>query len=109
MLRTMLIACALGAAMPAAAFAEQARQPVGLEVRDEQTGAVSGRVADVQRDERGRIVSVRVQGLEAPASAPMYVLAPRPPASAPVIAVQDDDGFRIAQIGRTAAGRSLAR
>jgi hypothetical protein len=69
MLRTIVIALALG--LPGAAMAQdnQFRESaVGIEVRGDD-GAVVGRVNAVQRDADGRIVAVEIAGQE-PGSAP---------------------------------------
>lgn len=67
MLRTLVLALVLTA--PGLAAAEQfPRSAVDAPVVADD-GAVLGRVAAVERDERGRIVSVEIPGLE-PADAP---------------------------------------
>ncbi|WP_135212589.1 hypothetical protein [Vitreimonas flagellata] len=71
MLRTLAFALAL--TLPSLAGAQQMREqfpdsPLGMEVRGHD-GAVLGRVANVERDARGNIVSVDIPGLE-PGDAP---------------------------------------
>ncbi|MET0181399.1 MAG: PRC-barrel domain-containing protein [Caulobacterales bacterium] len=83
MLRSMTLALVLATAGAALAHAEQAPRAEGLEIRSE-TGERVGRVRDVRRDENGRVTSVSVSGLEAPADAPPHVMAQRP-SSTPVI------------------------
>lgn len=67
MLRTMVIALALG--LPSLAAAEQFPQSArDVEVRGDD-GTVVGRVTNVERDANGRIVAVEIPGLE-PGDAP---------------------------------------
>lgn len=71
MLRTLVLTLALAA--PGAAFAQQQRDQfpdsaVAAEVRTD-TGAVVGRIGQVERDADGRIVAVEIAGLE-PGDAP---------------------------------------
>ena len=62
MLRSMMLALALG--LPSAAAAEQFPQTaMDVEVRSD-TGAVVGRVAAVERNAEGDIVAVEIPGLE---------------------------------------------
>jgi hypothetical protein len=79
MLRTIVIALALGAP---AASAEQFRESaVGIDVRSDD-GAVVGEVAAVERNADGEIVAAEIEGLE-PADAPM--------ASGDLVAETDSD------------------
>lgn len=74
MLRVMAFVLALGA--PGMALADPFPQAAtGAEVRGHD-GTVIGRVANVQRDSRGRIVSASIPGLE-PADAPRVVVVAR--------------------------------
>lgn len=67
LLRTIVLTFAIG--LPSMAVAEEFPQSaLGLEVRGDD-GTVMSRVESVQRDSRGRIVSVEAPGLE-PADAP---------------------------------------
>ena len=69
MLRTIVVALALG--LPGAAIAQDAQfrdSAVGIEVRGDD-GTVVGRVNAVERDVNGRITSVEIAGQE-PGSAP---------------------------------------
>lgn len=69
MLRTIVIALALG--LPGVAVAQDSQfreSAVGIEVRGDD-GTVVGRVNAVQRDANGRIVAVEIAGQE-PGSAP---------------------------------------
>ncbi len=76
MLRSMMLASVLLISAPAfgPAFAEELPvSPVGLEVRGDD-GTALGRVEQVTRDGQGRIVSVELSGLEAPADSPYPVV-----------------------------------
>lgn len=79
MLRTILIALALGA--PVASAEEFRESAVGIEVRGDD-GTVVGEVAAVERNADGEIVAAEVEGLE-PADAPF--------ASSDLIAENEDD------------------
>lgn len=65
MLRTILVVSSLGLA---AACSNVSEPEVGMAVRGDD-GAVVGRVASIERDAEGRIVSAEIPGLE-PADAP---------------------------------------
>ena len=101
MLRTLsfaLTAAAFALAAPGAAFAEpRADEVQHLEIRSEANGAVQGRVRNVERNREGRIVSIAADGLEAPADAPPYIMAPRHGPETVIVAeesVRRPDGAR---------------
>ena len=76
MLRTLILTLAIAA--PGAAMAEPVQFPDaarGAEVRGDD-GVVVGRVAHVERNARGDIVSAEIPGLE-PADAPAQVVVAR--------------------------------
>lgn len=103
MFRTAAFALALCLTAAPAAFAQERRaEPAAerMEIRSEHTGARVGSVRDVERDGEGRIVSISAEGLEAPADAPPYLMAPRRPAP-PVYVAENGE--------RGAAGQSRAR
>jgi hypothetical protein len=66
MLRTIVIALALGA--PAASAQQFSESAVGIEVRGDD-GTLIGEVASVERNADGEIVATEIEGLE-PADAP---------------------------------------
>ena len=71
-MRAMLITAFAAFAISAPSFAHaepRNESPVGMEVRSDDGTTVLGRVASVQRDRSGRIVSADIPGLE-PADAP---------------------------------------
>lgn len=79
MLRTIIVALALGA--PMASAQEISESAVGIEVRGDD-GTVIGEVAAVERNARGEIVAAEIEGLE-PADAPF--------ASSDLVAENEDE------------------
>jgi hypothetical protein len=94
-----LAAFALALALASPAFAETRPLPSAerLEIRDERTGARMGVVRDAERDGQGRIVSISAEGLEAPADAPPYLMAPRRPAPPVYVAEGQDSASTLAR------------
>ena len=82
MLKALVISVCLLA--PGAAWAQD--QVVGMVVRTDE-GVQIGRVADVERDAEGRIISASFEGLEAPADTPYQIEDWRQPYRAPTRAV----------------------
>jgi hypothetical protein len=86
MLRTLAVALALGA--PAYAACEEfPESAIGVVVRADD-GAALGEIQAVERDARGRIVAVEIDGLE-PADAPF--------APGDLIAEENDEARRLAR------------
>ncbi len=89
MMRTSLFAL-IFAVSAGAAFADPPARVEGMEVRE--GGQTIGRVADVVRDDSGRVVSAAVT-VAAPDDAPPSVMAPRP-RSAPAVIVAEAQGLQ---------------
>jgi len=102
MFRTAAFALALCLTAAPAAIAQERRAEPAVErmdIRNEATGARIGAVRNVERDDEGRIVSISAEGLEAPADAPPYLMAPRRPAP-PVYVAEGGQNATAARAGR---------